>query len=1457
MARIFLSHASKDSNIALKVRGWLADDGHEVFLDFDERQGIPTGEAWKEYIYDRLRWADSFVCIVTRSYNQSQWCFGEIVAARVAGCPVIPLASRPRVTHPLLQEIQHVPIYGSDPNEGRARLLEWVRLCEQPGAAGWPDDLSPFPGLRPFEPEMHAAFFGRASETETIVRRLRTTVERNERHMLIVVGPSGCGKSSLVRAGVYPAIAREHGWTALPPISPGEQPTRALASAFSAAMPVTDQWSPSVVHDRIVSSGLDPVIQDFLVTRRPTATKLLLVIDQFEELLTQVDEDSRTTFARILAPSVAGGTIHPIATMRSEFLDFLLGDPDFANFSIKALPLRPLESKMLRQVVEPPLRLAGIRADGGLVDKIVADTGTGECLPLLAYTLYQLAHDLPRGAELTTQAYEASGGVQGTLVREADSACEAAAAASSRSTAEVLRTLLRMVAVDETGHASRLEADYDLFDSSSKVEIGTFVARRILVVRADSEIGGNRRKSVVSFAHETVLREWPPLAEAIAFHADALKARSVIEGAAATWIGAGRRSSYLWSAGRLSNGMMTLRATFGGAGRLSRFMSSALSRDINSPIIDLTPSAKGFLSASARRNRRRRVFQSVAVTLVIVASCLLTGVALNQRSTAIDQQRLASARLLVARAEQLREGDIWQALKLNLAADRLASTPDTRASLAATLAGTPLVATLPMRQAVTSVALSPDSDLMVSAGNDDSGHGAVEVWDITEHDRPTRISSFATDNRTVDQVEFNPNGDIVAFSANHSIRHALLQFWDVTEPKSPELVGSIFDEQDINSIEFTSDGNILILATGGHGSGRLEFWNVSDFRFPVKINSVTLPGDQDFIDVTFGSDKKVLATATTERIGEEESSAVQLWDVSDWNLPVVKTIFQRAQGVANLEFGLNDQILATVSSNQVELWDTSNRYQPVRAAVIPDDQGADSATFSPDGTRLGITGGLTGDIGHTGKIQVWDVRDIWSPHSELTVPSKEERPVTAIFGDDGSTLIAGAVSNVGGSVEIWNLRKQRILPRISLLPEGEALADVAFSPNGALLAAVVIKSGEIASELRLWDATDRSAPIAVVRLPGDRGGHTLKFGADSRTLAVQIVPSESVDGSTQLWDLTGLNTPAREIRLLREVEGDVATFSPDNRMIAVVADAGESSESALQLWSLDELDDPAPIATLHNEEKIDFARFGGKGRTIAVVSTDEQSVSVVRLWKLTDLEFPVAVAVPNIDSSHVDDVLLSPDGQLLVTVSAEGEPTEGYTVRLWRTQGQESPFLAHTFAQQFTAAAFSPDGQILVTTTGRWRGATPGKVQFWDLGNSRSPRNVATLDIDESADSVAYSPDGETVAVGAFGGLGGGSSLKLFDVSDQRNPTLIGDSADESDSLSAVVFSPDARLIETGGPLFSIESNSYRTAQIWDVEWATSIDGRLRSWSCVAAGGGLTTEEWSQLDIGFGYEKSC
>ncbi|MDQ3765542.1 MAG: ATP-binding protein [Actinomycetota bacterium] len=332
-------------------------------------------------------------------------------------------------------------------------MAEALRRLDAAGGAGWADDRSPFPGLRPFDTGWHRVFFGRTEETKQLAELLRSTASGTA---LLVVGPSGCGKSSLVRAGLVPEMAEEPGWRSLAPILPGTEPVRALARELAvAARRIGLGWTLEEVCQRFTESGLSGLVEELLLADPDgPQRRLLVVVDQAEELLTQSAPTERERFAELVGPALSA-PVRLVGTLRPEFLDQLLSDPGLAALSTSMYPLRPLRREALRAVIEKPAQLAGIEVDEGLVEQLLEETDSGEALPLLAFTLAQLAQGVTRGGRLSGERYDQLGKVQGALIRHAEAALAKAVQVVGRSRQEVIAGLLRLVTVDEQGRPTR------------------------------------------------------------------------------------------------------------------------------------------------------------------------------------------------------------------------------------------------------------------------------------------------------------------------------------------------------------------------------------------------------------------------------------------------------------------------------------------------------------------------------------------------------------------------------------------------------------------------------------------------------------------------------------------------------------------------------------------------------------------------------------------------------------------------------------------------------------------------------------------------------------------------------------------------------------------------------------------------------------------------------------------
>ena len=86
MARIFISHSSRDDDAAARMKTWLASQGFETaFLDFDKTSGISPGADWEKTLYREVEQSQAVIIIQTPNWLASKWCFAEFTQARALG----------------------------------------------------------------------------------------------------------------------------------------------------------------------------------------------------------------------------------------------------------------------------------------------------------------------------------------------------------------------------------------------------------------------------------------------------------------------------------------------------------------------------------------------------------------------------------------------------------------------------------------------------------------------------------------------------------------------------------------------------------------------------------------------------------------------------------------------------------------------------------------------------------------------------------------------------------------------------------------------------------------------------------------------------------------------------------------------------------------------------------------------------------------------------------------------------------------------------------------------------------------------------------------------------------------------------------------------------------------------------------------------------------------------------
>ncbi|WP_375480454.1 caspase domain-containing protein, partial [uncultured Nostoc sp.] len=267
----------------------------------------------------------------------------------------------------------------------------------------------PYRGLEAFDKQHAKFFFGRQKVVNHIQQKLDLA------KFVPIIGASGSGKSSVVRAGLIPQLDDSE-WQVLEPIKPGFEPLIKLRGAFQ-------QFFPGAKKEKQLKDLIDNEQNNLpaILENLPGSVKLLLVVDQFEEVFTGgASQQEKQRFIDLLTQvvEITDSRLAVVITMRADFLEPCLQYPSLTHLiQTQAVYMPPLTGVDLKDTITEPAKLQGHSVEEALILKILEDVKQEPgFLPLLEFALTKLWEKRDRNKhQLTLEEYGKLKGLTGAL----------------------------------------------------------------------------------------------------------------------------------------------------------------------------------------------------------------------------------------------------------------------------------------------------------------------------------------------------------------------------------------------------------------------------------------------------------------------------------------------------------------------------------------------------------------------------------------------------------------------------------------------------------------------------------------------------------------------------------------------------------------------------------------------------------------------------------------------------------------------------------------------------------------------------------------------------------------------------------------------------------------------------------------------------------------------------------
>ncbi len=419
---------------------------------------------------------------------------------------------------------------------------------------------TPYRGLAPFAERHAEGLVGRAVDAEALADLLESAP------IVTLVGPTACGKTSFIHAALAPLL-RQRGSVSLVTVRPTSLPF--LTLAMQLLQPDASQDAANLAFGNTTSDAVDELAGALRASperlgnalrqlAQSRETRVVLAIDQAEELFTAVDDDAtRATYFRslLMAAVDPNAPVRILLCVREDCLDRLAELPGAHEATRAAFALQRPDTPMLVEALTRPLESTGFSFEDDKLPEEIAAAAVGEsaALALLQLVAQKLWERRDRARLVVRRAaYTELGGLAGAIVQHADTTLSRLVTAER---ASAVTLLVRLVTTRRARKHVARDALLDGLDSEAEAVLERLLESRI--VGAAPPTHNSSAMPMLGLTHPA-LTTWPVLVNWLEEHAGAHSLRNDIEQAAELWHRHGKRPEQLWSGALLAGALATL-----------------------------------------------------------------------------------------------------------------------------------------------------------------------------------------------------------------------------------------------------------------------------------------------------------------------------------------------------------------------------------------------------------------------------------------------------------------------------------------------------------------------------------------------------------------------------------------------------------------------------------------------------------------------------------------------------------------------------------------------------------------------------------------------------------------------------------------------------------------------------------------------------------------------------------